>query len=297
VLLLPEANVPTKENLEYFGDGSNEAQLIYQFSISPLVLFTFYSGNANRILAYLENLPVLPENNHFFNILATHDGIGLRPVRDILKSDEIDLIIGEIKKRDGIISYKSEKDGSKTPYELNITYFDALLDAKATEEQNIDKFIAAHVILLSIQGMPSLYFHSLFGTRNDYVGYDVTGQPRQLNRKRFEYNELRKLLENSTTHEARVFNKMKHLLKIRQTQTAFHPNSTQKVLRISKSIFSIIRGESDYILVLINITDRKQSITLSTNYAQTKFINIIDNSFKNYKLEIRPFEFLWLKAV
>lgn len=297
VLLLPEANVPSKENLDYFGDGDNEAQLIYQFSISPLVLFTFYTGNADRILTYLENLPVLSENNHFFNILATHDGIGLRPVRDILKSDEIDLIIGEIKKRDGIISYKNEKDGSKTPYELNITYFDALRDAKSTVDQNIDKFIAAHAILLSIQGFPALYFHSLFGTRNDDDVYNATRQPRRLNRKKFEYNELRKLLENCSTHEARVFSKMKHLLKIRQTQTVFHPNSTQKVLRISRSIFSIIRGESDYILVLINITDRKQSITLPTEYAQSKFVNIIDNSILIYKLEIRPFEVLWLKAV
>ncbi len=297
VLLLPEANVPSKENLEYFGDGANEAQLIYQFSTSPLVLFTFYTGNADRILTYLENLPVLSKNNHFFNVLATHDGIGLRPVRDILKSDEIDLIIAEVKKRNGIISFKSEKDGSKTPYELNITYFDALQDVKSTVEHNIDKFIAAHAILLSIQGFPALYFHSLFGTRNDNEGYDVTGQPRRLNRKRFEYSELRRLLDDCSTQETRVFSKMKHLLKIRPTQPAFHPNSTQKVLRVSGSIFSIIRGESDYILVLINISDRNLSIKLPSEYTQSKFINIIDNSFKNYELKIGPFEVLWLKSL
>ncbi len=176
------------------------------------MLITFNSVYFTRLLEYLENVPQLSERNHFFNVLATHDGIGLRPVRDILNKNEINLILDEMKKRNAMISYKGEKDGSKTPYEMNITYFDALNDENDSNENNINKFIAAHAILLSIQGFPALYFHSLFGTRNDYVGLKKTGQPRTLNRRKFEYDEIVALLHDELSHESKVFNKMSNLL-------------------------------------------------------------------------------------
>lgn len=296
-MLLPEANVPSKENLEYLGNGNDEAQLIYQFSISPLVLYTFYSQNSNNLLDYLDQLPVLNNENHFFNVLATHDGIGLRPVRDILNSDEIDLIIDEVKKRNGMISYKGDKDGGKTPYELNITYFDALRYEGNSQMRNIDKFIAAHAILLSIQGLPALYFHSLFGTRNYYEGYAETQQPRTLNRRKFDINELENLLNDSSSHESQVFARMRNLLKIRKSQSAFHPNSPQEVVKLSKKIFSIKRGDEDFVLILINVSDTEEKVILPEKHADSIYRNIIDDGEYNggSELYLKPYETLWLK--
>jgi len=296
VMLLPEANVPSKENLQYLGNGEDEAQLIYQFSISPLVLYTFYSQNSKRLQDYLNQLPELSSSTHFFNVLATHDGIGLRPVRDILNSDEIDTILNNVEKRDGIISYKREKDGSKTPYEMNITYFDALQDVENSDEMNIDKFVAAHAILLSIQGFPALYFHSLFGTKNYYEGYKETGQPRTLNRRKFEYNELQELLYSEFSHESKVFQKMNKLLKIRRENSAFHPNSPQKVLHLSEKIFSIVRGDENSIIVLINITQTCQKVIIPNQYSKFGLTNIINNRSIDNRFNLQPFEIMWLKV-
>jgi len=220
----------------------------------------------------------------------------LRPVRDILNSDEIDTILNNVEKRDGIISYKREKDGSKTPYEMNITYFDALQDVENSDEMNIDKFVAAHAILLSIQGFPALYFHSLFGTKNYYEGYKETGQPRTLNRRKFEYNELQELLYSEFSHESKVFQKMNKLLKIRRENSAFHPNSPQKVLHLSEKIFSIVRGDENSIIVLINITQTCQKVIIPNQYSKFGLTNIINNRSIDNRFNLQPFEIMWLKV-
>ena len=297
VMLLPEANVPSKENIQYLGNGKNEAQLIYQFCFSTLVLYTFYSQNVIRLLEYLKNIPQLSENNYFFNVLATHDGIGLRPVLDILNENEINLILNEMKKRKVEISYKSEKNGKKTPYEMNVTYFDALNDINDSIENNIKKFIAAHAILLSIQGFPALYFHSLFGTRNYTEGFKKTGHPRTLNRRKFEYHELEGLLNNPESHESQIFKSISNLLQIRKTSTAFHPKSNQKVLNLSKNIFSIVREKEDKILVLVNISNKSEIVKIPNNFKSKKIKNLIDKQKFQKIMEIRlkPFEIMWLQ--
>ncbi|MDZ7542974.1 alpha-amylase, partial [Clostridium perfringens] len=38
--IITETNVPHKENISYFGDTTNEANMVYQFALPPLVLHT-----------------------------------------------------------------------------------------------------------------------------------------------------------------------------------------------------------------------------------------------------------------
>ena len=49
VTLLTETNVPHDENVSYFGNGHDEAQMVYNFSLPPLTLHTFHSGNAETL--------------------------------------------------------------------------------------------------------------------------------------------------------------------------------------------------------------------------------------------------------
>ncbi len=299
IMLLPEANVPSKENLKYLGNGYNEAQLLYQFCISPLVLYTFYSGSVDHLHNYLDTVPELPGDNYFLNVLVTHDGIGLRPVHDILDPNEIKLIINEIEKRNGIISYKTEQNGKKSPYELNITYFDALRDNDCVEKQNIAKFVAAQAILLSIKGLPALYFHSLFGTKNYYEGYENTNQPRTLNRRKFELNELENLLSNKEYSEAIIFKKINKLLSIRKKYFAFHPNAKQEIVNISDHIFSIIRKgkEDNYkMLILVNVTDQKCNCKIPQTILSNDSIDIIAKRkiIPEIEFTMYPYEILWI---
>ncbi len=66
VMIITETNVSFEENIAYFGDGMNEAQLVYNFPLPPLVLHTFYSGDA-RVLSALGLRPEIAfKDNHFF---------------------------------------------------------------------------------------------------------------------------------------------------------------------------------------------------------------------------------------
>lgn len=173
-LLLTQTNVPHKENVGYFGDGYNEVQLIYQFALPLLVLHTFYTGDASRLLEWTSRIKNVSDKTAFFNVLATHDGLEVVPVKAILTNKEITDIADSVKERGGFISYKTVKDGNKKPYEMNTTYYSAIADSKNSEELNIKKFIASQAIILSLLGIPGVYIHSLFGTENYPEGVEKT---------------------------------------------------------------------------------------------------------------------------
>ena len=217
VALITETNVPHQDNISYFGDGHNEAQLVYNFALPPLTLHTFHTGDASALTQWAASLerpdrwgaatsdlqpssaPPVRSAPTFFNFLASHDGIGLNPARGILRDDEIAALVDRVVAHGGRVSYKSNPDGSTTPYELNINYFDALSDPNSSEPLSlqIDRFVAAHAIMLSLSGVPGLYFHSLFGSRGWPEGVTLTGQNRTVNRQKFDRAEVERELTRS----------------------------------------------------------------------------------------------------
>ena len=49
VAIVTETNVPHADNISYFGDGHDEAQMVYQFPLAPLVLHALATGDASRL--------------------------------------------------------------------------------------------------------------------------------------------------------------------------------------------------------------------------------------------------------
>ena len=192
VLLITETNVPHAKNLSYFGNGSNEAQMVYNFALPPLVLHSFATGNAEKLVCWAQSLALPSQRVTFFNFLASHDGIGLNPARDILSPAEIDALARRAVAHGGLISFKAMPDGSRAPYEMNINFLDALSNPAEDEppESAAGKFLAAHAILLSLQGVPGLYFHSLLGSRGDRAAVAATGIPRRINREKLDCARL-----------------------------------------------------------------------------------------------------------
>ena len=164
--------MPHADNISYFGDGTNEAQLVYNFALPPLVLHALLRGDATHLTRWATTLKAPSDRTTFFNFLASHDGIGLNPARGILPPAEIDFLVERCQAHGGFINYKHNADGSKSPYEMNIVYFDAVNDPAAGEslETQVNRFMVAQAIMLSLAGVPGIYFHSLFGSRNDRAG-------------------------------------------------------------------------------------------------------------------------------
>ncbi len=258
VQLITETNVPHVDNVSYFGDGTNEAQLVYNFALPPVVFHTFRTGDATRLRRWAQALALPSEHVTFFNFLASHDGIGLNPARGILDPAEIEALVQTALDHNGFVSYKNNPDGTRSPYELNISYFDALSSPVAEESMDtqVARFLAAHSIALAFRGLPGIYFHSLFGSRGDRHGAEESGIPRRINRQKLDVTALTGELDDPGTLRARVFTGLRQMIEARGAHPAFSPYAAQVVPDAPADLFLITRKtpEGREVLCATNVT-------------------------------------------
>ena len=247
VMLITETNVPHRDNVSYFGDGTNEAQLVYNFALPPLVLHSVATGSAEALSRWAAAPETPSQDVAFFNFLASHDGIGVNPVRGILSEGEIDSLVERAAAHGGFVSYKHNADGSKSPYELNINYFDALSDPTSDDplEVQIARFVVPHAVMLAMPGVPGIYFHSLFGSRGDRAGAEASGISRRVNRQKLSRAELESELADAASLRARVLHEVRALLARRRTSSAFHPSGRHQVLELDPRVFGVRRTSPD----------------------------------------------------
>ena len=247
VRLITETNVPHSDNISYFGDGTNEAQLVYNFALPPLVLHSLATGNAEKLTRWAASLRLPSDQTTFFNFLASHDGIGMNPARGILSQAEIDALVARATAHGGFVSYKHNSDGTKSPYELNITYFDALSNPAADEPlpTQVNRFLVAHAIMFALVGVPGIYFHSLFGSRNDRAGAETSGIHRRINRQKLSRAELDAELAEAGSLRAQVFAGLSGLLQQRRASRAFAPSARQRLLELDARVFAVVRESAD----------------------------------------------------
>lgn len=306
VQLITETNVPHADNISYFGDGTNEAQLVYNFALPPLVLHALLRGDTTHLTRWAATLKAPSDRTTFFNFLASHDGIGLNPARGILPAAEIDYLVERCQAHGGFINYKHNADGSKSPYEMNIVYFDALNDpaAGAPLETQVSRFMVAHAIMLSLAGVPGIYFHSLFGSRNDRVGAEASRIPRRINREKFMRADFEPALADPQSLRSLVFGGLKRLLKLRRAHPAFHPGGRQDVLADGPHVFAVLRTAPDAgecVLCLHNVTDAPVTMILprDVNQRWRPLIGagrVVASNADGLTIDLAPYEVAWLRA-
>jgi len=250
--ILTETNVPNPENWSYFGNG-DEANMVYQFSLPPLLLYTLFSGRAIYLSEWAKGIPVLRHNQTFLNYTASHDGIGLGPMEGLLPEAEIRQLVERMIGFGGKVSDKINPDGTQSPYELNITYLDALKESiEGPDNHQVARFICSQTIMMELQGIPAFYLNSLLGTSNDYGRVRSTGRARSINRRQWHENELHEFFSANTINR-KIFLELIRLIGIRTGCPLFHPGMLQEVLEIDEQVFAIVRhdpvtGESVYCL-------------------------------------------------
>ena len=301
-IIITETNIPSKENLSYFGK-SDEAHWIYNFTLSPLILYTLVSGNCSQLRKWSMTMPPAQEGNAYFNFLASHDGIGLRPVEGRLNPDQLNKLISRMKSSGAKISYKTSQFGEEIPYEINITYLDGLkLTFEGDSNYQVERFICAHVIMFAMEGIPAIYIHSLLGTKNDYDAIDLGEENRSINRYKWNKMELYTVLKNKSSLNYKILSKLNKILNIRSKQPAFHPNATQFTLNLGDNIFGIWRQDKkreQSIFSITNVTSKTILLSLEkVNLIETeKWFDLISgNSLKSIKnkISIKPYQSLWI---
>ena len=277
VLLITETNVPHKENISYFGEmlpgtgRTDEAQMVYQFPLAPLVLHSFTAGNARALSHWADGLDA---PGPFFNFIASHDGIGLMPAHGLLEVGEIQALVDRTLEHGGQVSYKTNQDGSRSVYELNITLYDVLNNPDHPNLAiDVRRFLASQAIMLSLAGVPGIYVHSLFGSRNCQPCLERSGRARSINREKFQKADLISALKAPATRTASVFSGYRNLLLRRAECVAFHPQGDQQVLiqedgPLGKTVFGLVRRSpdgSEQIVCLVNVSAAEQKVVLDPN--------------------------------
>ncbi len=287
VKLITETNVPHEENLSYFGDGTNEAQLVYQFALPPLLLHALHRGDARILSSWAAGLRTPSDRTTFFNFTASHDGIGVRPASGLVPETELQRLYDAVLARGGQISYKANSDGTQSAYELNITYFDALAEPGEPLERSVDRFIASQAVMLALVGVPGIYLPSLFGAGNWQAGVAQTGRARTINREKYQLAMLAAALRDATARSGQVFERYQRLLRLRRSQPAFDPANPQRVLDMHPSVFALERAP---LLALHNLSVEAADVDLPSG----TWHDLIGGGDYLRRVELRPYQILWL---
>ncbi|MGX5076762.1 sugar phosphorylase [Enterobacter mori] len=293
-VIITETNVPHKDNISYFGNGENEAQMVYQFSLPPLVLHAIHRQDVHTLSQWASSLELPSTKTTWFNFLASHDGIGLNPLRGILPESDILSLVEKLQQEGALVNWKNNPDGTRSPYEINVTYLDALSPKNAADNERIARFILAHAVLLSFPGVPAIYIQSVLGSRNDYEGVERLGYNRAINRKKYIAGEIDSELSNTTGIRHKIFKQLSELIAIRRAEQVFHPDSHALFETSGKHILKIIRvaKNGERITALFNFSQYIQTVN-SEGISGTELV--AKENISGTTLTLNPWQVMWIK--
>jgi len=305
-VIVTETNVPHEENISYFGDG-DEAHMVYQFSLPPLVLHALLRGTGKRLTAWAKALAPPRPGCTFLNFTASHDGVGVRPLEGLVPDDELKELIAAVKRRGGRVSSRKNSDGTESPYELNVSWFSAMADPEnPNADLHVARFLCSQAIPLALRGVPAVYIHSLLATENDLEGVKRTGRARSINRKQWKKEALDPLLADPASPAARVFEGCTRLLRVRANYAAFHPDGDQEILDFGDELFVVKRtspDKSQTVVAFHNLAAKSLDIDLSKRSdvfgTGDKWRNVVTGRKRGKArgiLSLAPYDVCWLQV-
>ncbi len=296
-IIITETNLPEKENLSYFGLNNNESHWIYNFTLPPLLVHAFLFEDSTYLNKWSKNLPSTKIGNNYLNFIASHDGIGMRPAEGYLNKKSLSKFFKRLKKNGGQLSFRKIQGSSKKVYEANITLFNAFqkTDSDKKGKYFLERYVSAHAIMIAFEGIPAIYFNSIFGTSNDDYRYIISGNKRDLNRYKWNKDKLENLLKNKNSKQSAFYQKIMNLIFIKKQNKAFHPNAKRKKFYFGKKIFCFKRTSLDNKQTIYNITNlssEHQKLNIGNKFK--KYKDLLNKSKSTKNLELEPYETLWL---
>ena len=293
-VIITETNVPHKDNISYFGDGENEAQMVYQFSLPPLVLHAVHRQDVKALCQWAGSLALPSTKTTWFNFLASHDGIGLNPLRGILPESEILSLVEKLQQEGALVNWKNNPDGTRSPYEINVTYLDALSSQDSPDDERIARFILAHAVLLSFPGVPAVYIQSILGSRNDYEGVERLGYNRAINRKKYTAGQVDLELNNKQSIRHKIYSRLSELIAIRRGERAFHPDAQAMIESLDEQILKIVRvaENGEKITALFNFSHNVHTVY---EEALSGVELLSGQAIDGTELTLNPWQVMWIK--
>ncbi|MFB6328094.1 alpha-amylase family glycosyl hydrolase [Pantoea deleyi] len=296
-VIITETNVPHQDNISYLGNGHDEAQMVYQFSLPPLVLHAIHTGSARALRQWAGTLDLSNRDTTFFNFLASHDGIGLNPARGILSEVEIVALVRDLALEGALVSYKNNPDGTTSPYEINVTFLDALNRESDDDATRLKRFLLAHAILLVFPGVPAIYVQSILGGRNDYAGVRAAGHNRAINRQKYELPQIEAALAGDAWLRQQIYTRLGQLIKLRRRQPAFHPDNAMTIYESENAVLVLRRHQPDRdegLLCVFNLSGRSLETRLPVAHTLQDVVSgeKVDGT---QPVKLDAWQFMWLR--
>ncbi|MBK5015248.1 sugar phosphorylase [Pantoea sp. S62] len=296
-VIITETNVPHQDNISYLGNGHDEAQMVYQFSLPPLVLHAIHTGSARALRQWASSLDLSSNDTTFFNFLASHDGIGLNPARGILSEVEIVALVRDLALEGALVSYKNNPDGTTSPYEINVTYLDALNSEADDDATRLKRFLLAHAILLVFPGVPAIYIQSILGGRNHYDGVRAAGHNRAINRQKYDLQQIEAALAGDDWLRQQVYTRLGQLIQLRRRQPAFHPDNPMTIYDSENAVLVLSRHQpesGDGLLCVFNLSGRSVMTQLPVAHTLQDVVSgeKIDGT---QPVKLDAWQFMWLR--
>jgi sucrose phosphorylase len=296
-VIITETNVPHQDNISYLGNGHDEAQMVYQFSLPPLVLHAIHTGSARALRQWASALDLSSNDTTFFNFLASHDGIGLNPARGILSEVEIVALVRDLALEGALVSYKNNPDGTTSPYEINVTYLDALNREDDDDATRLKRFLLAHAILLVFPGVPAIYIQSILGGRNHYDGVRAAGHNRAINRQKYDLQQIEADLAGGNWLRQQVYTRLGQLIQLRRRQPAFHPDNPMTLYESENAVLVLRRYQpesGDGLLCVFNLSGRSVETQLPVAHTLQDVVSgeKIDGT---QPVKLDAWQFMWLR--
>ncbi len=296
-VIITETNVPHQDNISYLGNGHDEAQMVYQFSLPPLVLHAIHTGSARALRQWASALDLSSNDTTFFNFLASHDGIGLNPARGILSEVEIVALVRDLALEGALVSYKNNPDGTTSPYEINVTYLDALNREDDDDATRLKRFLLAHAILLVFPGVPAIYIQSILGGRNHYDGVRAAGHNRAINRQKYDLQQIEGDLAGGNWLRQQVYTRLGQLIQLRRRQPAFHPDNPMTLYESENAVLVLRRHQpesGDGLLCVFNLSGRSVETQLPVAHTLQDMVSgeKIDGT---QPVKLDAWQFMWLR--
>ncbi|MDH2069143.1 alpha-amylase family glycosyl hydrolase [Pantoea sp. GD03673] len=296
-VIITETNVPHQDNISYLGNGHDEAQMVYQFSLPPLVLHALHTGSARALRQWASTLDLSSNDTTFFNFLASHDGIGLNPARGILSEVEIVALVRDLALEGALVSYKNNPDGTTSPYEINVTYLDALNSEADDDATRLKRFLLAHAILLVFPGVPAIYIQSILGGRNHYDGVRAAGHNRAINRQKYDLQQIETALAGGDWLRQQVYTRLGQLIQLRRRQPAFHPDNPMTIYDSENALLVLRRHQADSgdgLLCVFNLSGRSVETQLPVAHTLQDVVSgeKIDGT---QPVKLDAWQFMWLR--
>ncbi len=271
VLLLTETIVPFKENTIYLNHGSD---ITYNVALPMMLFHTLFSREGQKLASWINSLNEITKKKYLLNVISTHDGFSIPPVKDLLTKEEIEYVIDIAEKKGALFTMRSTPLEEQV-YEINSTLIDMIKDKDNYTEE---KFLLLHSVLLTIPGVPALYLNNVVLDENDYKTVKKTGVPRDVSRRKFKAKDVHLKGKKAHTQELLI-----HMINKRKTLKNLSPNYPVEA-SWKDGILTIKRGN---FYAFHNFTENTRELVLSHV--------VIGEDEEKFSIELKPFSFYWIE--